>query len=52
MSVQVVTSANTVRVIQDGNQVMELTWPEANKLQADLRHVCTAAGITLRDAAL
>jgi hypothetical protein len=27
-----------------------LSWPEANKLQADLRRICVEAGITLRDA--
>jgi hypothetical protein len=27
---------------------ISLTWPEANKLQAELRQLCIDAGITLR----
>jgi hypothetical protein len=41
---------HTVSVLQDGRAVLTMSWPEANKLQADLRRACVAAGITLRDA--
>lgn len=37
--------------LRGSDATLALSWPEANKLQYDLRQACIAAGITLRGAA-
>jgi hypothetical protein len=45
--VEVVPQGNIVYLMSDGIR-FAISWPEANKLQEDLRRACVDAGITLR----
>lgn len=47
--VEVWPQGNIIYLMSDGVQ-FAITFPEANKLQEDLRRICVEAGITLRDA--
>lgn len=47
MEIEVINDGSAVLVKADGHRSMPLSWPEANRLQDDLRRACVDAGITL-----